>query len=331
MKTVKISLAILFLLCGTITSYSQEKSTSTYQVNLKPGDEFIYLKNEKVKYITRFPEGSIIANSPKIEDSKSHAEINSILKFYFKVIEVGNDNSYVLNFRVVYSGTKTDADHYHSNYNRRYPSFGTHYRDVINCFLNDVNYQIEYYPSTGKLRALNIDQIKNELITYLALRNISVDERIEDHIAQILKEERLLWSLTFLSEMNTIVGTKLTSTKRNNGEILTTKLIEKNNESTSYDYIVDNHIRRPENSFPENKYTLIGRYNIDNRTGLLRNLHYTSYIGDEDKIQTGKLFQSRSDIVDISGSIELKYYTGSAKPTWVCGKYNGSYVLCISS
>jgi hypothetical protein len=138
MKTAKITLVILFLLCGTITSYSQEKSTSTYQVNLKPGDEFIYLKSEKVKYITRFPKGAIIANSPGTDDS------------------------------------------------------------------------------------------------------------------------------------------------------------------SSYDYIVENHIRRPDNSFPKEKYTLIGRYSIDNGTGLLRNLHYTSYIGDEDKIQTSKLYQSRSDIVDIS-------------------------------
>ncbi len=323
MKTAKITLAILFLYCGTISSYSQEKSTSTHQVNLKPGDEFVYVKKEKLKYITRFPKGSIISNSPKIEDSKSHTEVNSVLKLYFKVIEVGNDNCYRVNFRVVYSDTKTDADHYYSNYDPRYPSYGTHYRDVINCFLNDVNYQIDYYPSSGKIRVLNLKQIKNELINYLALRKISVDERIEDHIVQILNEERLLRSLTFLSEMNTIVGTKKTSTKRNNGEVLKTKQIEKNNESTTYEYIVDNHIRRPDNSFPKKYYILIGRYTIDNSSGLLRNLHYTSYIGDQDKIQTGKLYQSRSDIVDISGSIELKYYTGSTMPTWVCGKYIG--------
>ncbi|HKK61364.1 MAG TPA: hypothetical protein VJ951_02320, partial [Bacteroidales bacterium] len=59
MNTAKITLTIVFLFCGTITSNSQEKSTSNHQVNLKPGDEFIYIKNEKVRYITRFPEGSI--------------------------------------------------------------------------------------------------------------------------------------------------------------------------------------------------------------------------------------------------------------------------------
>ncbi|MEX0982307.1 MAG: histidine kinase [Bacteroidales bacterium] len=308
----------LIIIVGIIEISGQDFPPFENQLQLKKGDVFVYNIQRRQSFVRKYLESTIYSGNPNRKGNITHTTYDMDTRLYLEVLEKETDGCFIFKFKKEYLIYRTESEGVSRTADSRFPEYGSQPKDVVGCFLNTVYYHIHFCASSGKMKVLNLAQIKEELEKYLDIRGVPDSYQREEAISRNLDEKVILDDLHFMDYYTVLQNMKNGTFKRDNGELVSCKIIESTNDYTSYKFVVDNYDMKFDASSPKNKYALIGSFTIDKGSGILMNVASGSYLG-KGTIRTDTIFSKRSDIADYSEKIQLKYYSARTQPTWICG------------